>query len=226
MDVFVRQDGYPPFHLVTCDPDDDAQAAAYKEDLEIQQARFMFRNRTHAMAFAELERVRAPETLPKRLQFEEGDSLPDYVHGFPGSSTQFSSACLMSQRLMELVDGFKGPDDAWAFHPVEILHIDGSPFETRYIWCVDRVLDSIDPTSEGVGTVGVGPLDGTHAWQTRGELSPARQRVLKDVIGDIHAWSDFRYRQWLGVFVSDRLLEAMASSGMTGFKAETVWSEV
>lgn len=88
------------------------------------------------------------------------------------------------------------------------------------------MLDSIDPTAEGVANVSSEPLDGRHRFQTKGELNPTRQRVLKDVIGDIQAWSDFRYRPWLGIFVSDRLFEAMTASGMTGFTAQTVRSEV
>ena len=88
-----------------------------------------------------------------------------------------------------------------------------------------KKVDAIDPTSEGVKTV-AGEIDGKHAWTHVGAQTPERLRVLKSVISGLTAWNDFRFQPAFGIFISDALYADMVAQEMSGFKADSIWSEV
>ncbi|MBB3995665.1 hypothetical protein GGR95_003327 [Sulfitobacter undariae] len=171
------------------------------------------------------DRKRSPEHLPQKLQFEKGKKLPDFMTSFPGCNNIFTSSKLVSSRLKELIEHHRSEEDDWEFYPVDILHKDGTLYATYYVWCVTTTLDGIDETSEGIKSVG-GPIDGNHLWQEFGELSPARLKVRKLIVGGLNAWIDFRFHATMDYFISDALFQAMSDAKMTGFDAQSFWSEV
>lgn len=95
-----------------------------------------------------------------------------------------------------------------------------------YVWDVYRKVDAIDPNCVGVKSVG-GPVDGNHAWTyAAGGIAKSRETlaVKHDVIAGMVAWTDYR----MGAdrfFISDILFKEMQSHALTGFSAQSEWSE-
>lgn len=217
---------YSKYHLV-CDDADRARVQAGKDWFAAEKSAYFARTRDAWMTnFRNAERPWRAEFLPRKLQFSKGKELPDYVHSFPGGNTDLDHSSLVSPRLKALIESHQTPDDGWQFFPVEILNKDGSPYRDIYhVWWVHKKVDAIDPTSEGVKTV-AGEIDGKHAWTHVGAKTPERLRVLKSVIAGLSAWNDFRFQPFAGIFISDALYTDMVAQEMSGFEAESIWSEV
>lgn len=212
--------------LVPAGDADQARIEAGKAWLDAEELAFLVetKGKVHTVHFGARERPWRAEFLPRALRFEKGRDLPDYVHSYPGGNNTYGHSSLVSPRLKALIEGRGGDADGWQFFPVDILHKDGTEFGTYHAWYVHRVRDAIDESSKGVKTVS-GPADGSHSWHYSGELRPDRLKLRKPVIGDLNAWIDNRFFPFAGIFVSDALFQAMKDAGLTGFSAQSVWSE-
>ena len=50
--------------------------------------------------------------------------------------------------------------------------------------------------------------------------------MLKSVVSGLTAWNDFRYFPSGDIIISDALYADMVAHEMSGFQADSVWSEV
>lgn len=219
---------YDKYYLQCCSDADEERIQAGKDWLKAEDSAY-FRRTGDAwgLNFINVERPWRAEFLPQKLQFSKGKELPDYVHSFPGGNTKLDHSSLVSPRLKALIEAHQTPKDGWQFFPVEILNKDGSPYkDIYYVWWVHKKLDAIDPTSEGVKPVAGDEIDGRHYWTHIGVKTPERLRVLKSVVSGVTAWSDFRFFPSHGIFISDALFGDMVAQSMSGFAAESIWSEV
>lgn len=214
------------FRLVICDPADQARIEAGKAALDKAEVDFLVatKGKISLLHFGAVDHGWIPDHLPQKLQFEKGQALPDFIHSFAGGNNKYGNASLVSNRLKVLIEQHRSESDDWQFFPIEILHKNGSPYETYYAWCVSRVLDCIDETSEGIKTVS-GPVDGDHNWTYSGERSTERLKLKTSVVAKMNAWTDFRFMAFGYIFVSDALFEAMTNAEMSGFAAQSTWSE-
>ena len=227
IDVDIYYPGWGKTILETCDPADDARIQAGKDWYRAKEIEYLTETRdTWFLGFNPQEHPWRAEFLPKTLRFETGKSLPDFVYGFPGDTTDRARAYLVSGAMKDVIEARKSDLDGWQFFPVNILHKDGSAYDTYYVWWVHKVADAIDETSEGLKQVASGPLDGRHMWTHNGPLTPERLRVYKDKVEGLNAWIDFRYSPTNKKFISDSLFAALEAAKLTGFSAETVWTAV
>lgn len=216
---------YDKFRLETCDPADDARIQAGKDWLKAEELAALEETRDgFLMEFRRSERPWRAEFLPHKLCMTKGKELPDYIGSFPGCSNKYSCGCIVSLRMKELIESRKSESDGWQFFPVEILHRDGENYGTYYIWWVHRLVDAVDPVSEGVKTVS-GTADGKHRWTYIGERTPERLILKKPVINELTAWVDYRFYQGRWVFVSDALFDLMKEANYSFFKSDSEWSE-
>lgn len=217
---------YGKYHLV-CDDSDRARVRVGKDWFDAEKSAYLDRTLdAWLINFSNTERPWRAEFLPLKLQFSKGKELPDYVHSFPGVNTDYDNGSLVGPRLKALIESHQTPDDGWQFFPVEILNKDGSPHKDIYhVWWVHKKVDAIDPTSEGVEPV-AGEIDDNNPWTHVGAKTPERLRVLKSVIAGLTARNDFRFFPFAAIFISDALYADMVSQEMSGFQADSVWSEV
>ncbi|WP_027259836.1 MULTISPECIES: imm11 family protein [Leisingera] len=162
---------YGKFRLELCDPADQLRVQAGKDWLKAEEMAAL--EETHDGYLIEFRRSERPwraEFLPQKLCMTKGKELPDYTKSIPGCKNEYSHGSLVSSKLKSVIENHQSEHDGWLFSPVEILNKDGSVHGTRYIWWVHKVVDAIDPTSEGIKTVG-GPVDGKHRWTHIGKKS-------------------------------------------------------
>ncbi|MCG7495091.1 imm11 family protein [Thalassobius sp. Cn5-15] len=214
--------------LHTCDPADDARIKAGKDWLDAEELAYMEKSMDmRLLDFRTAERPWRADFLPQKVQNSDDTELPDFIDSFPGCNNQYAKANMVSPRLKALIETHQTKEDGWQFFSVEILKQDGSPYDNYYIWWVHKVVDGIDESSEGLKSVGGGPLRFKHQRANyAGKKSPDRQRMHKSVIGGLTAWIDYRFFPSARIFVSDALFQAMQDAGITGIAADSVWSEV
>ena len=167
-----------------------------------------------------IERPKTQDLLVKQLKLTKGDVLPDYVHVSPAGR-------LVSDRLKALIEDVEPAGEGFQFFAVKIESKDGAPYATPYYhWDVFRRIDAIDPNSEGMTTV-AGTVDGNHRWTYASGPRPWTKDELilsKTRIAGMAAWNDFRFDRDY-VFLADSLHEKMNAAQITGFSAQSVWSE-
>ncbi len=168
-----------------------------------------------------LELQRPADMVPKCLTLKKGTELPDYVH-------ESCTGRLVSERLKALIEAVEPADRGFQFFPLDIRLPDNTAYPVRYFaWHVFRKVDAIDPSLGGVKTVS-GEPDGRHSWTYIAQGIPRSRKTLgvrKDVIAGMAAWLDYR-SHWYNVFIPDALHDAMKAAGITGFRAQSEWSEV
>lgn len=161
------------------------------------------------------------DQLPKSVKLAKGKDLPDYIH-------ESCIGKLVSQRLRDLIVEVEALGNGYSLFPVEINFPDGTRYPDQYyLWDVYRIVDAVDPSLGGVITV-AGPVDGKHSWTYIGQGQPRSRETLalkKQVIKDMVAWNDLRFGHY-NHFISDELFDQMKAHDMTGFSANSEWSEI
>lgn len=217
---------YDKFGLEICDPADQLRVQAGKDWLKAEEIAALEETRDgYLMEFRRSEHPWRAEFLPQKLCMTKGKELPDYTRSIPGCNNEYSHGGLVSSKLKSVIENHQSEHDGWQFFPVEILNKDRSVYGTHYIWWVHKVVDAIDPTSEGIKSV-AGPVDGRHAWTHNGEKSPERLKLQNSAISGLAAWLDFRFFPRGKVFVSDSLFASMEEAGISYFRPDSIWSEV
>jgi hypothetical protein len=211
-------------YTLECATEEDIEAASR---LQKQQKEWKREGRKRVMAEGKhpfwqeaIERPKTEDLLVKKLKLTRGDALPDYVH-------MSRAGRLVSDRFKALIEEEEPAGQGFQFFAVEIETKDGAPYGSPYYhWDVFRRIDAIDPSSEGLETVS-GPVDGNHRWTFAPTSKPKNKDQLilsKARIEGMAAWIDFRFDRGY-VFVSDSLHEKMNAAQITGFSAQSIWSE-
>ncbi|QFT45567.1 hypothetical protein FIU97_03165 [Roseivivax sp. THAF40] len=193
----------------------DQQKAWKRED----RKRVMAQGK-HPFWHSAIERPIPEHLMVKQLKLTKGDDLPDYIHHSPAGH-------LVSDRLKALIEEEEPAGQGFQFFAVEIKTKSGEPYGTPYWhWDVFRRIDAIDPSSEALESVS-GPVDGNHRWSFKSAPKPWTKEHLilsKPKIEGMAAWVDFRFDRGYP-FLSDSLHEKTIAAQITGFSAQSVWSE-
>lgn len=205
-----------------CNREDAEPMKCYRDECEqsFRELDFKrYKEKKHPFEMDKIEYPRSADHLPSRLRLAKGKALPDYVH-------DSGLGMLVSETLKSLIEDVEPSGAGYSLFPVNVYLPDGSQYPVQYyVWDVYRKVDAIDPSCVGVKSVG-GPVDGNHAWTyAAGGIARSRETlaVKHDVIASMVAWID--YRMIGRCFISDILFKEMQSQALTGFSAQSEWSE-
>lgn len=226
MAILLDTDWVGPFHdaiaFSYCNREDADLTKRYRDECEqrLRELDFKrFREKKHPFELRKVEYPKSAGHVPSRILFVKGKALPDYVH-------DSGIGMLVSETLKGLIEDVEPPGAGYSLFPVDVYLPDGSQYPVQYyVWDVYRKIDAIDPGCVGVKSVG-GPVNGNHAWTyAAGGIARSRETlaVKHDVIAGMVAWIDYRMPRHC--FISDTLFTQMQSQALTGFSAESEWSE-